>query len=49
MPKKAHDHGSSIKKPLVYEALLKEGMPKSKAAAISNSMASKGKSSSKKK
>lgn len=41
----AHDHGSSIKRPAVYEALRREGMDKSKAAAISNSMASGGKRS----
>lgn len=34
-------HGPSIKKPKVYEALRGKGMSKSKAAAISNSMASK--------
>ena len=29
-------HGSSIKAPKVYEALRREGMSKSRAAAISN-------------
>lgn len=38
----AKDHGSSIKRPAVYEAMRREGMDKSKAAAISNSMAAKG-------
>ena len=32
-------HGPSIKKPRVYEALRRRGYSKSKAAAISNSMA----------
>lgn len=40
MPAKK-SHGPSIKKPNVYEALRKQGMSKSKAAAISNSMAPK--------
>lgn len=44
-----HDHGNSIKRPAVYEALRREGMDKSKAAAISNSMASGGKRSGGKK
>ncbi len=35
--------GPSIKKPKVYEALKREGMSKSKAAAISNAQAKKGK------
>lgn len=35
-----HNHGKSIKKPRMYEALKEEGMPKSKAAAISNAAAS---------
>lgn len=38
MPGKKNTHGSSIKRPAVYEALRKDGMDKSKAAAISNSM-----------
>lgn len=42
------DHGSSIKKPKEYEALRKKGMPKSKAAAISNSDVKKSKKGSKK-
>lgn len=33
-----HDHGPSIKKPRVYEALRRKGYAKSKAAAISNAM-----------
>lgn len=33
---KAHPHGKSIKHNKIYDALIKEGMPKSKAAAISN-------------
>jgi hypothetical protein len=37
-----HQHGKSIKKPLVYEALRKKGMSKSKAAAISNAMRKRG-------
>lgn len=41
MPGKKNTHGSSIKRPAVYEALRDKGMSKSKAAAISNSM-SKG-------
>lgn len=39
----AKKHGPSIKKPNVYEALRKEGMSKSKAAAISNAAAKKRK------
>lgn len=40
------DHGKSIKKPKVYEALREErGMSKSKAAAISNAQKNKQKSS----
>lgn len=35
-------HGPSIKKPKVYEALKRKGMSKTKAAKISNAMASKG-------
>jgi hypothetical protein len=35
--------GPSIKRPAVYEALKRRGYSKAKAAAISNSMASKGK------
>ncbi len=31
----------SIKKPMAYEAMRKEGMPKAKAAAISNAQAKK--------
>ncbi len=31
----------SLKRPAIYEALRKQGMPKSRAAAISNSMAKK--------
>lgn len=31
----------SIKRPKVYEALRREGMPKSRAAAISNAVANK--------
>jgi hypothetical protein len=31
-----HEHGPSIKRPKQYEALKKEGMSKSSAAAISN-------------
>lgn len=38
----AKDHGPSILRPNVYEALRKEGMDKGKAAAISNAMAHKG-------
>lgn len=38
----ASSHGSSIKKPKIYEALRSKGMSKSKAAAISNSMAGRG-------
>ena len=34
--------GPSIKKPKVYEALKAKGMSKTKAAKISNAMASKG-------
>lgn len=43
MPK-GKSPGPSIKRPSVYEALRRKGMSKSKAAAISNSMAGKGKS-----
>ena len=39
----AKNHGPSIKRPAVYEALRKEGMDKSKAAAISNSMSKRKK------
>ena len=35
--------GPSIKKPKEYEALKRKGYPKSKAAAISNADAKKGK------
>lgn len=35
--------GPSIKKPDTYEALRDKGMPKSKAAAISNAQAKKSK------
>ena len=35
--------GSSIKKPKTYEALKDKGMPKSRAAAISNAQAKKTK------
>lgn len=38
----AHDHGPSIKHPNIYEALRREGMDKSKAAAISNSTKPRG-------
>jgi hypothetical protein len=31
-----HQHGPSIKRPLVYEALRRKGMSKTKAARISN-------------
>jgi hypothetical protein len=41
MPK--GNHGPSIKRPKVYEALKRKGYSKSKAAAISNGMARKGK------
>lgn len=34
-----HNHGPSIKKPKVYEALRDEGMSKTKAAKISNAQA----------
>lgn len=34
-----HNHGPSIKKPDTYEALKRQGMSKSKAAAISNAQA----------
>lgn len=37
--KPGHNHGRSVKNPLVYEALLKKGMPKRVAAAISNAQA----------
>ena len=36
-------HGPSIKAPKVYEALKREGMSKSRAAAISNAAAKKRK------
>lgn len=35
---------ASIKRPRVYEALKRKGMSKTRAAKISNAMASKGKS-----
>ena len=34
--------GPSIKKPAMYEALKEQGMPKGKAARISNAAAKKG-------
>lgn len=37
-------HGPSIKKPKVYEALKRQGMSKSKAAAISNATVKKKRS-----
>lgn len=33
---KRFPHGKSVKHSKIYDALIKEGMPKSKAAAISN-------------
>lgn len=42
------NHGPSIKKPKVYDALRREGMSKTKAARISNSMAKKGRGKKKK-
>ena len=33
-----HNHGKSIKKPRVYEALRRKGYSKTKAAKISNAM-----------
>jgi hypothetical protein len=36
------NHGKSIKNPRTYEALKRQGMSKSKAAAISNSAIQKG-------
>lgn len=45
----AKDHGANIKRPAVYEALRRDGMDKSKAAAISNGMASGSRRSGKKK
>jgi hypothetical protein len=45
---KGGPHGSSVKNPKAYEALRKDGMPKSRAAAISNAAKGKrGKRSSK--
>ena len=38
-----HNHGPSIKRPKVYEALRRQGYSKAKSAAISNAMAHKGK------
>jgi hypothetical protein len=35
--------GPSVKQPAMYEALRRQGMPKSKAAAISNAAAAKKK------
>lgn len=35
-------HGHSIKNPATYDALRKQGMPKSQAAAISNGVLNKG-------
>ena len=40
----AKDHGPSIKDPEMFEALTKDGMPESKAAAISNAAARDGRS-----
>jgi hypothetical protein len=36
------NHGKSIKNPRTYEALKRQGMSKSKAAAISNAAIKKG-------
>ena len=42
-PAKGADHGSSIKNPATYEALMRGGkMSKGKAAAISNAALNKG-------
>jgi hypothetical protein len=38
-----YPHGKSVKNPATYEALKAQGMSKSKAAAISNAAAKKGK------
>jgi len=35
-------HGSSIKNPATYEALVRDGMSKGRAAAISNAAVNKG-------
>jgi hypothetical protein len=40
---KKFPHGKSVKNPATYEALKREGLPKSSAAAISNWALSKGK------
>jgi hypothetical protein len=39
---KKFPHGKSVKNPATYEALKREGMTKSQAAAISNSALAKG-------
>ena len=44
-----HNHGKSIKRPKVYEALRSKGYSKSKAAAISNSMSRGGRRKGKRK
>lgn len=36
------DHGPSIKNPATYEAMVREGMSKSQAAAMSNGALNKG-------
>ena len=36
------DHGPSIKNPAAYEAMVRDGMSKSQAAAISNAALKKG-------
>lgn len=41
--------GSSVKNPDTYEALKKKGMPKGRAAAISNAQKNKGQDKGKKK
>jgi hypothetical protein len=38
----AADHGSSIKNPATYEALINQGKSKAQAAAISNAALAKG-------
>jgi hypothetical protein len=42
------DHGSSVKNPKQYEGLREKGMPKQRAAAISNANAKNANASSRK-
>lgn len=41
-PKKGVSHGPSVKNPAAYEAMVRDGMSKGRAAAISNAALNKG-------